>query len=117
MQRRLVRKLDLEILLSKITSHPKPRAHLEQYTIMAKTAAELLYLATYTYGDIIGKRVVDLGCGTGRLAIGSAILGAADVVAIDIDRVAIRTASSNAKQLQVDDCVQWRNGLFLFINS
>jgi len=106
-QRRLVRKLDLEILLSKITPHPQPRAYLEQYTIMVETAAELLYLAAYTYGDIIGKTVVDLGCGTGRLAIGSAILGATDVVAVDIDSVAIRTASSTAKRLRVDDSVQW----------
>jgi putative methylase len=74
---------------------------------MAKTAAELLYLAAYTYGDIIGKTIVDLGCGSGRLAIGSAILGATDVVAVDIDRVAIRTASINAKRLHADHCVQW----------
>ena len=107
MQRRLVRKLDLELLLSKIAPHPQPQAHLEQYTIPAETATELLYLATYTHGDIIEKTVVDLGCGTGRLAIGSAILGAANVVAVDIDRVAIKTAINNAKQLQRSDCVQW----------
>ncbi len=106
MQRRLVRKRDLEILLTKIAPHPQPRAHLEQYTIPVETATEILYLATYTYGDIIGKTVIDLGCGTGRLAIGSAILGAANVVAVDIDRVAIKAAANNTKQLQQSDCIQ-----------
>ncbi|UCD95884.1 MAG: 50S ribosomal protein L11 methyltransferase [Candidatus Bathyarchaeota archaeon] len=106
MQRRLVRKRDLEILLTKIAPHPQPRAHLEQYTIPVETATEILYLAAYTYGDIIGKTVIDLGCGTGRLAIGSVILGAANVVAVDVDRVAIKAAVNNAKQLQ-RDCVQW----------
>lgn len=28
------------------------------------------------YGDIEGKTVADLGCGSGRLAIGCAMLGA-----------------------------------------
>jgi putative methylase len=106
-QRRLVRRRDLEILLSKISPHPQPRAHLEQYTISDETAAELLCLAAYTYGDIVGKTVVDLGCGTGRLAIGSAMLGATKVVAVDIDRVAIKTAINNTEQLQQSDCVQW----------
>ena len=30
----------------------------------------MLYIAAYTNNDIIGKRVLDLGCGTGRLGLG-----------------------------------------------
>jgi len=69
----LVRKLDLEKAISKIKPHPTPKAYLEQYTLPSETAAEILYIAAYTYNDIIDKTIADLGCGTGRLAIGSAL--------------------------------------------
>ena len=81
-QKRLIRKLDLERFLSTIKPHSNPKANLEQYTITESTAATMLYLAAYTYCDIIGKRVLDLGCGTGRLALGAAFLGAASPVAL-----------------------------------
>lgn len=107
MQKRLVRKLDLEFALSKIEPHPSPKAELEQYTITPEVAAEILYLAAYTYGDIIGKTIADLGCGTGRLAIGSALLGAKEVVGVDIDRTATRTALKNAEKLGVKARTCW----------
>ena len=70
-QKRLVRKRELERALSEIEAHPLPNAYLEQYTTPSNVAAETLYLAAYVYDDIIGKTVVELGCGTGRLAIGA----------------------------------------------
>jgi predicted RNA methylase len=57
------------------------------------------------YQDIVGKTVVDLGTGTGRLAIGAANLGARQIVAIDIDPVAIRVARENAETAMVD--IDW----------
>ncbi len=107
MQRRLVRKRNLEIALSKVGPHPTPKAYLEQYTIPANVAAEMLYIAAYVNGDIIGKNVVDLGCGTGRLAIGAALLGAKEVVGVDIDKTAVRLARENAIKLGVKDKTQW----------
>lgn len=106
MQKRLVRKRNLEIQLSKVEPHPSPRAHLEQYTIPTDIAAEILYLAAYTFNDIINKSVADLGCGTGRLAIGAALIGASEVVAIDIDKVAVQTAKRNAEKLKVEDKIR-----------
>ena len=58
----------------------------------------MLYIATYANSDIIGKSVLDLGCGTGRLALGAAFLGADSVVGVDVDRLAIKTARENATQ-------------------
>lgn len=107
MQKRLVRKLDLEIALSRIGAHPSPEAKLEQYSITPKLAADLLYTAAYTYDDIVGKKIADLGCGTGTLAIGSALLGAKLAVAVDMDRVAVRIALKKAKEFGVNTRTQW----------
>ncbi len=92
-QKRLIRKLDLERFLSTVAPQPNPKVHLEQYTISEQLAANMLYIAAYANDDIVGKSVLDLGCGTGRLALGASFLGAKEVVGIDIDRSAIKTAS------------------------
>lgn len=107
MQRRLVRKLDLEMTIAEILPHPSPKAHLEQYTITPEVAAEILYTATYIYNDITDKTVIDLGCGTGRLAIAAALLGAKEVVGVDIDKTAIKQAVKNAEKLGVKERVEW----------
>ena len=44
-----------------------------------------------------GKRVIDVGTGSGILAIGAAMLGAEEVLAIDIDPDAVRVARENAR--------------------
>jgi putative methylase len=106
-QKRLVRKRDLERALSEIQAHPKPKAYLEQYTTPSEVAAETLYLAAYVYNDIIDKTVVDLGCGTGRLAIGAALLGAKEVFGVDVDRVAVRVAHANATRMNVHNKTDW----------
>lgn len=85
--------------------HPNPRIRLEQYTIPVSIAADILFLAAIVYRDIAGKSVVDLGTGTGRLAIGAAHLGASRTTAIDIDPVAIRVARENCDAAGVD--VDW----------
>jgi len=107
MQKRLVRKLDLEKAIAKIRPHPEPKAFLEQYTISPEVAAEILYIAAYTYNDIIDKTVMELGCGTGRLAIASALLGAREVVGVDIDKVAVREAKKNGEEANVNEKIQW----------
>jgi len=107
MQRRLFRKRHLEIFLSKIKPPEEAKAILEQYTIPVETAAGILYLATYAYGNIIGKTVVDLGCGTGRLALGAAWCGAKEVIGIDIDKKVVQQARNHAKILGLAEKTQW----------
>jgi len=106
-QKRIIRKLDLELFLSNIAPQPSPQAHLEQYTISPSIASTMLYLAAYANNDVFGKMVLDLGCGTGRLALGASYLGAKNVVGIDIDKLAIRTAAENALKTDQVENVQW----------
>jgi putative methylase len=95
------RKKQLEIILQKLEAHPKPSAALEQYMTPGDIAATLLNTA-YARGDIDGKVVCDLGCGTGRLAIGAALLGAKRVIGVDIDPKALEVAAENARAAGVD---------------
>jgi putative methylase len=109
-QKRIIRKLDLELFLAKVAPQPTPQVHLEQYTVSEQLAANMLYVATYSNNDIINKSVLDLGCGTGRLALGAAFLGAARVVGVDIDRLAIKTARENSTHPDLANKVEWVNG-------
>jgi len=83
-----VKQRELEILLQKVKPHPSPSPTLEQYQTPAKIAAEVLYFA-HGKGDLAGKKVLDAGCGTGIFAIGAKLLGAEEVIALDLDEVAL----------------------------
>jgi len=109
-QRRLVRRLDLEQLLQSVQAHPSPKAFLEQYTIPVDVASEMLFLAAYVNDDIMSKTIVDLGCGTGRLTIGAAFLGAKETVGVDIDKSAVKTAKKNAEKLSLREKTSWVTG-------
>jgi len=85
----------LERDLSGLEGFEKPSSHREQYTTPPDLAARLLYHA-YMRGDIGGRRVCDLGSGTGILAIGAALLGASSVTGVEIDPDAIAVAARNA---------------------
>jgi putative methylase len=106
-QKRLVRKLDLERFLFQVEPHPSPQVSLEQYTISEAVAAGMLYTAAYANDDIIGKTILDMGCGSGRLALGAAFLGTRCVVGIDIDKVAINVAFRNSEKVGFKARVQW----------
>ena len=98
-----MKKKELELFLEKVPdfSHPKP--NLEQYKTPAPIAADMLFQA-YSQENIMDKRVLDLGCGTGIFSIGSKRLQAKQVVGIDVDRECIKQASSFAQnqQLQIE---------------
>jgi putative methylase len=109
-QNRIIRKLDLERFLAQIKSNPTPNVKLEQYTLSVSTAAMMLHLAAYTCGNIQGKRVLDLGCGTGRLALGAAFLGAESAVGVDIDKQAVSIAHESSANLGFKTTVDWVAG-------
>jgi putative methylase len=95
---------DLEKMLSTIPPHPAPKVELEQYATPADLAAPLLHEA-FALGDVAGRRVADLGCGTGVFAIGAALLGAAEVTGVDVDGDALAVARRESVRLRAD--VSW----------
>lgn len=91
----------LEMLLEGFETFTNPDPALEQYATPAVVAARMLFHA-YMRGDIEGKSVLDLGCGTGVIACGAALLGAEEVSGVDIDPAAIAAARRNAEKAGVD---------------
>jgi ribosomal protein L11 methyltransferase len=61
-------------------------------------------------GDVAGARVLDVGCGSGILAIAAARLGAASVVAVDTDPIAIEATTANVERNGLGDRVGTRQG-------
>ncbi len=90
----------LEIALERLEGIGAPLASLEQYCTTPALAARLLYHA-WTRGDIEGKKVCDLGCGNGILACGAALLGASEVLGVEIDGAALEVARRNAEKLRL----------------
>lgn len=95
-----VRQRELEMLLQKIPPTPNPDPDREQYRTPAPIAADLLYRAL-ARGDVRGRRVLDLGCGTGTFAIGALLLGAAAARGVDVDEAGLAIARRAAEALGV----------------
>ena len=86
--------------LARVPSFARPSPQLEQIRTPPELAADLL-LEARQRGDLSGRPVVDLGSGTGTLAIGAALLGARPVYAVEIDPSAADLAERAASALGV----------------
>jgi putative methylase len=98
-----VRRSELIRRIDAIRAPPAPRPDLEQVVTPAEAAADLLFAAV-AHGDLEQRTVLDLGTGTGRLAIGAALLGASSVVGLDVDPEVLRIArdAAGAQGVKVD---------------
>lgn len=61
-------------------------------------------------GEVEGKRLVDLGTGSGVLSIGAARAGARSIVALDVEEVAVRAATENASRNGLAERIEARHG-------
>ena len=78
-------------------------------TLHPTTRDSLTALATIYERHRI-DRVLDLGTGTGILALGAALLGAQSVLAVDINPLAVRTAIANVRLNGLEERVEVKEG-------
>ncbi|MBX0323129.1 METTL5 family protein [Halomicroarcula sp. F13] len=92
--------------LGVVAGFDDPQASLEQYRTPPDLAAHLVHTADLQ-GDIQDRTVVDLGCGTGMLALGAALRGPDTVVGLDIDPAPLATARKNERKVGSTTSVSW----------
>jgi len=97
-----MKKKDLEMILQSIPSPISTNPQLEQYITPASIASDIIFFA-HLNNDILEKKIIDLGCGTGLFAIGAALTGATHTIAIEIDPSLIKIAQkfANSKKLSI----------------
>ncbi len=95
--------------LGVVAGFDNPQAALEQYRTPPELAAHLVHTADLQ-GDIEDQLVVDLGCGTGMLALAATLRGPARVVGVDLDREALETALENERRIASTTPVSWVRG-------
>ncbi len=61
-------------------------------------------------GDLAGARVLDVGCGSGILAIAATRLGAATVLGVDTDPIAVEATLANARRNRLARRIRARTG-------
>ncbi len=95
--------------LGVVAGFDDPKAPLEQYRTPPELAAHLIHLADLR-GDLEDRTVVDLGCGTGMLALGAALRGPERVVGLDLDPDPLWTARDNERKIASSTSVSWVRG-------
>jgi ribosomal protein L11 methyltransferase len=80
-------------------------------TALHPTTRDCLSALVRVYEQNQIDRVLDLGTGTGILAVGAALLGAESVIAIDINPLAVKTALSNVRLNGLEEKVEVKEGL------
>ncbi len=91
-------KSGLAIALSALRGFSEPKVRVEQYITPSEIAATVLWDA-YMKGDIEGKVIADLGCGTGILGIGAMMLGA-KVYFVESESSAMETCKDNVEKVE-----------------
>jgi predicted RNA methylase len=99
---------ELESMLQRVKPFENPNIKWEQYLTTPHLASHMIYNAAIQ-GDVEDKVVLDLGTGTGMLAVASALCGASQVIGIDLDLDALVIAQQNAIECEVDGTIDLIN--------
>ncbi|CAK0738221.1 hypothetical protein CVIRNUC_001011 [Coccomyxa viridis] len=91
---------ELHAAMQGIQPFASPNVNLEQYPTGADIASRMLFTVDSIYNEFQGRTVLDLGCGTGMLSIGAALLGSPHCLGLDIDLDAIETAQANVEAFE-----------------
>jgi putative methylase len=99
-------KRSLATKLGVVAGFEDPRLALEQYPTPPDLAAHVVHLADL-HDDVDGRTVLDLGTGTGMLALAAALRGPARVFGVELDRAALTTATANERRVAASAPVHW----------
>jgi len=81
--------------------------------LFRKDMYERFRLTFETLGEVAGKKVIDIGCGSGRYSVEFAKRGAALVTGIDFAPEMVRIAEQNAELQGVNECCRFIEGDFV----
>jgi putative methylase len=104
-----MRKTALAQQLAVVAGFESPQVGLEQYPTPPELAAHLIHVADLL-GDVEDRIVIDLGTGTGMLALGAALRGPAAVLGIDLDGGALGIARENRRRVGTATPIAWVRG-------
>ena len=82
-------------------------------TVFRKTMRQRFSLVFEKSGDVKGKRVLDVGCGSGQYCLEFARRGTSAAVGIDLSESMLRLAESHAEQNRLNSVCQFIHGNFL----
>lgn len=99
-------KSELTQQLGVVAGFDNPKVDLEQYRTPPELAAHLVHTADLQ-GDIEDRLVIDLGCGTGMLALAAALRSPAQVIGVDIDARPLATARQNERRIASSTNLAW----------
>lgn len=98
-------KKELISIIQNTETFTNPIIELEQYSVNASCAVDIIYYAGFEFNDINQAFVYDLGAGTGRLSIASAFFNASYVLSVDIDINALKILKKNVHSLELDNII------------
>lgn len=98
-------KKELISIIQNTETFTSPIIELEQYSVNASCAVDIIYYAGFEFNDINQAFVYDLGAGTGRLSIASAFFNASYVLSVDIDINALKILKKNVHSLELDNII------------
>jgi len=93
----------LEQHLQEVDEFDEPKILLEQYPTRPHIAACMIHTIASSFDDIEDRIILDLGCGSGVLAIGCVMLGAGAVIGVDIDPDALDVCQQNLEAFDMDN--------------
>ncbi|WP_247728370.1 METTL5 family protein [Halovivax limisalsi] len=97
---------DLARRLGRVDDFDEPSVDLEQYLTSPDLAASICHTAAMQ-GDLQDRPVVDLGTGTGMLALGARTADPSRIVGLDVDAAALAIARSNEHRLYEKAAIDW----------
>ncbi|TXT59492.1 MAG: Ribosomal protein L11 methyltransferase [Promethearchaeota archaeon] len=101
-----ISKKDLIALIQETEPFRNPKIDLEQYTIDAKCAIDIIYIAGVEFDDIRDQIILDFGTGTGRLSLSAALFNPKKVISVDIDINALKILRKNVNLLNLKNEIE-----------